>query len=657
MKNDDVIYDSDTQIYNLSSRFFTLFCFLIFFFFVLLVRLWHLQIIQGDVLKVISVKNRVKQKKIMSPRGYILDREGRVLVDNNLVSQLTVNLQGLDAKEKEVISQKVGAILNLNEKQIQDRINKSIVLNGRYFPAVIADNLTIDESYALKLLRIDHPLINIEEFIYRSYPFGASGSQLYGYVSQVSKNQLDNKEVVEKNLVPGDMIGKKGVEKKWDSIIRGKDGLTYVQVDAHGRVTDIEENILESSNLDPIQPQSGDHLVLTIDMDIQEAATKAFQRTDAIGPRIGALVALNNKGEVLAWVSEPSFDSNQFLYGISNENWKTLIQNPFKPLRNKVIQDNFSPGSTFKPFVGIAALEKGVITPTTLIDSPGFFQFGRRKYHNHTKNGHGLVNISTALETSSNVFFYKIALELGIDEMAKYARAFGLGQVTDVGLDTENPGLIPDSAWKLKTKKEVWQKGEDIVHSVGAGFIDVTPLQMALAYMAIANEGPLYHPLIVKKILKGSDQKVVLKEFKPQLVRDLSKENADGFKISKETFQAIKKGFYLVGNGDRGTAKWYKIPNVPIAGKTGTAQVRSWSEAEIYKSCENRPITDRHHGWFVGYAPADEPEIFVSVLTMHSCHGSSGSAPVARDVIEAYMRKYHPEKFKTAAEKEKIVGL
>jgi penicillin-binding protein 2 len=386
MKNDDVIYDSDTQIYNLSSRFFTLFCFLIFFFFVLLVRLWHLQIIQGDVLKVISVKNRVKQKKIMSPRGYILDREGRVLVDNNLVSQLTVNLQGLDAKEKEVISQKVGAILNLNEKQIQDRINKSIVLNGRYFPAVIADNLTIDESYALKLLRIDHPLINIEEFIYRSYPFGASGSQLYGYVSQVSKNQLDNKEVVEKNLVPGDMIGKKGVEKKWDSIIRGKDGLTYVQVDAHGRVTDIEENILESSNLDPIQPQSGDHLVLTIDMDIQEAATKAFQRTDAIGPRIGALVALNNKGEVLAWVSEPSFDSNQFLYGISNENWKTLIQNPFKPLRNKVIQDNFSPGSTFKPFVGIAALEKGVITPTTLIDSPGFFQFGRRKYHNHTKN-------------------------------------------------------------------------------------------------------------------------------------------------------------------------------------------------------------------------------------------------------------------------------
>lgn len=650
MSDNNIIYDSETQIYNLSSRFFVLYIFLGFFFFLLFVRLWHLQIIQGDVLKVISVKNRVKQKKILSPRGYILDREGRVLVDNNLVSQLTINLQGLNTKEKEIISRKVGEILNLSEKQIADRINKSITLNGRYFPAVIADNLTIDQAYALKLLRIEHPLINIEEFISRSYPYGASGSQLYGYVSQVSRNQLENKEIIEKNLMPGDMVGKKGVEKKWDSQIRGSDGLTYVQVDAHGRVTDIEENILEGSNLEPIRPKSGDHIMLTIDLDIQEAATKAFQRADKVGQRVGALVALNNKGEVLAWVSEPSFDSNQFLYGISNENWKELIQNPFKPLRNKVIQDNFSPGSTFKPFVGFAALEKGVIKPTTLLDSPGYFTYGRKRYHNHTKSGHGMVNVSTALETSSNVFFYKIALELGIDEIAKYARAFGLGQVTDVGLDTENPGLIPDQEWKLKNRKEAWQKGEDIVHSIGGGFINVTPLQMALAYLAIGNEGPFYRPLIVKKILRGSNQKDVIKEFKPQLVRDLSKENADGFKISKESFDAIKKGLYLVGNGDRGTAKWHKIPGVPIAGKTGTSQVRAWSSDEIYKPCLSRPVTDRHHGWFVGYAPADAPEIFVAVLTMHSCSGSGGAAPLARDVMDAYMRKYFPEKFKSPEE-------
>lgn len=655
MKNDNVIYDSETQIFNLSSRFFTLYVFLIFFFIILCIRLWHLQIIQGDVLKVISVKNRVKQKKILSPRGYILDREGRVLVDNSLVSQLTLNLQGLDPKEKEDISVKVGEILDLTPKQISDRINKSIVLNGRYFPAVIADNLTIDQAYSLKLLRIEHPLLNIEEFISRIYPHGASGSQLYGYVSQVSRNQLDNPEVREKNLLPGDMIGKKGVEKKWDDQIRGKDGLTYVQVDAHGRVADIDDVILEGSNLEPIRPKSGDHIMLTIDLDIQEAAHKAFTRDDKIGNRIGALIALNNKAEVLAWVSEPSFDSNQFVYGISNDDWKDLIQNPFKPLRNKVIQDNFSPGSTFKPFVGFAALENGVITPTKLLDSPGYFQLGRRRYHNHTKNGHGLVNISTALETSSNVFFYKIAMDLGIDEMAKYARAFGLGQASGVGIDTENAGLIPDSQWKLKNRNEPWQKGEDLVHSVGQGFIDVTPMQMALAYLAIGNEGPLYQPLVVKKILKGSDQSEVLKEFKPQLVRDLSKENGDGFKISPESFAAIKKGLYLVGNGDRGTAKWWKIPGVPIAGKTGTSQVRAWSNQEIYKSCLNRPITDRHHGWFVGYAPADKPEIFVAVLAMHSCAGSSGAAPLARDVMDTYMRKYHPELFKTAT--DKVVGM
>lgn len=655
MKNDNVIYDSETQIFNLSSRFFTIYGFLTFFFIILCIRLWHLQIIQGDVLKVISVKNRVKQKKILSPRGYILDREGRVLVDNSLVSQLTLNLQGLDPKEKEIISNKVGAILELTPKQVNDRINKSIVLNGRYFPAVIADNLTIDQAYALKLLRIEHPLINIEEFISRIYPYGASGSQLYGYVSQVSKNQLDNPEVREKNLVPGDMIGKKGVEKKWDEQIRGKDGLTYVQVDAHGRVADIDDIILEGSNLEPIRPKSGDHVMLTIDLDIQEAAHKAFQRDDKIGPRIGALVALNNKAEVLAWVSEPSFDSNQFVYGISNDDWRELIQNPFKPLRNKVIQDNFSPGSTFKPFVGFAALEKGIIKPETKLDSPGYFTLGRKRYHNHTRNGHGMVNIGSALETSSNVFFYKLAMELGIDEMAKYARAFGLGQATDIGIDVENPGLIPDTQWKLKNRNEPWQKGEDLVHSVGQGFIDVTPLQMALAYLAIGNEGPLYQPLVVKKILKGNDQSEVLKEFKPQLVRDLSKENEEGFKISPESFAAIKNGLKLVGNGDRGTAKWWKIPGVPIAGKTGTSQVRAFSNDEIYKSCLNRPVTDRHHGWFVGYAPADKPEIFVAVLTMHSCAGSSGSAPLARDVMDAYMRKYHPELFKTSG--DNVVGL
>ncbi len=395
--------------------------------------------------------------------------------------------------------------------------------------------------------------------------------------------------------------------------------------------------------------------MLTIDLDIQEVATKAFQRNDAIGPRIGALVALNNKGEVLAWVSEPSYDSNKFVYGISNDDWKELIQNPFKPLRNKVIQDNFSPGSTFKPFVGFAALENGVIKPETLLDSPGYFKLGRRKYHNHKKGGHGLVNISTALETSSNVFFYKLAMELGINKIAKYARAFGLGSRTDVGFDAETTGLIPDTKWKLKNRNEPWQRGEDLVHSVGQGFIDVTPLQMALAYLAIGNEGPMYKPLIVKKIFRGSNQKEVIKEFKPQLVKDLSKEDEDGFKISAESFAAIKKGLKLVGNGTRGTAKWWKIPGVPIAGKTGTSQVRAFSGSEIYKSCFNRVITDRHHGWFVGYAPADKPEIFVAVLTMHSCHGSTGSAPLARDVMEAYLRKYHPELFKTP--QEKVVGL
>ena len=656
MRNQNLIYDQEEQIYNLSSRFFILYVFITLLFIILSTRLWYLQIIKGDILKNISVKNQVKQKKIMAPRGYILDREGRVLVDNTLVSQLTLNVQGLKDKERQAITKKIAPILNLTPKQVDQRIKRSIKKNGRFFPAIIADNLTIDQNYALKLMRIEHPLLNVEEFIFRTYPFGRSGAQLFGYVSQVSKNQLNNKDVIAKQLFPGDIIGKKGLEKKWDAKIRGKDGLTYVQVDAHGRVTDIEENILETSSLAPIPPQSGNHIQLTIDLDIQEAAYKAFQREDKIGPRIGALVALNRKGEVLAWVSEPSYDSNKFLYGISNSDWNTLISNAFKPLRNKVIQDNFSPGSTFKPITGIAALETGRITPQTKMNSPGFVLIGRRRFHNHSAQGHGQVNILSALETSSNSFFYKLVRDynLDIETMAKYAHAFGLGKKTNIGLEDEVSGLLPTSTWMEKNEIKYWQKGDSASFSVGQGPLDVTPLQMALTYLSIGNEGFYYKPLLVKKILSGKDQEKVLEEFKPQLIRDLSKEDAHGLMISKATFKSIKEGLFNVTNGERGTAKWWKIPHVKFAGKTGTSQVRSFSASEIYKPCMKRPVFERHHGWFVGYAPHDDPEIVVAVLTMHSCSGSSGSAPLARDVMEAYMRKYHPEKFKSG---KKVVGF
>lgn len=649
----EVIYDSEKQIHTLSSRFVILYFFLGLLFFILLARLWHLQIIQGEQLRNVSVKNRVKQKKVLAPRGYILDREGRVLVDNTMVLQLTLNLQNLKEEERNLIAEKVGPILGMTSAQVREQIRRSIIKNGTFFPAVIADNLNFDQTLALKLLRLDHPSLNVEEFIFRSYPFGNSAAQMFGYISQVSRAQLNNSDVAGRGLSPGDMIGKKGLEKIWDHEIRGEDGLTYVQVDAHGRVTDIEETVLEGSNLAPIPPQSGHHLQLTIDQDIQEIANQAFQREDHIGQRIGALVALNKQGEVLAWVSEPSYDSNQFLYGISSKDWNELIMHPFKPLRNKVIQDHFSPGSTFKVFVALAALEEDVIKPDTLMDSPGFFVLGRRRYHNHTRHGHGLVNVSTALETSSNVFFYKLAVGLNIDIMAKFARAFGLGAKTNVGIDHETPGLVPSRDWKLKNRGEEWQKGEDLSHAIGQGSLDVTPLQMALAYLAIGNEGKLYKPLLVKKVLASKNVNQSLQEFHPLMRYDMTEENnPSGLTIKKESFQAVKKGLWRVNNGERGTARWWKIPHVDMAGKTGTSQVRSFKADDIYSKCEDRKIEDRHHGWYVGYAPADNPEIAVAVITMHSCHGSTGSAPLARDVMEGYMRKYHPDLFVT--DKKKI---
>jgi len=313
-------------------------------------------------------------------------------------------------------------------------------------------------------------------------------------------------------------------------------------------------------------------------------------------------------------------------------------------LRNKVIQDHFSPGSTFKPIVAIAALQEKIITPTTLINAPASIKFGRRLYHDHSKNGYGNISVFEALERSSNVFFYKMGISLGIDRMASYAKALGMGERTLIELPNEVSGLIPTSEWKKRAKGEEWQPGENLSNAIGQGFVLATALQMAVAYNTIGLEGRVVRPMIVKKIL-GPDN-AVIKEFEPQVLRDVSSETYEGVKIDKKTFETVKEGMRRVANGTAGTARWWKVPGVEMAGKTGTSQVRSFSAEEIYDKCELRPMMQRHHGLFVAFAPADKPEITVAVLAEHSCHGNTGGAPVARDVVLAYMQKYHPERLK-----------
>lgn len=353
---------------------------------------------------------------------------------------------------------------------------------------------------------------------------------------------------------------------------------------------------------------------------------------------------MKSNGEILAWVNTPSFDPNSFTTGISRSLWDKLNNDPFKPLRNKVIQDHFSPGSTFKPIMAVAALQEKIISPSTLVFSPASLKFGRRLYHDHSKHGYGHISVFEALERSSNVFFYQMGIKLGIDKMSAYAKALGLGERTMVELPNEVSGLIPTREWKLRAKGEDWQLGENLSTAIGQGFVLATALQMAVAYNTIGLEGKVVRPMIVKKIL-GPDNKMI-KEFEASILRDVSEEPYDDILVDKKTFQTVKEGMRRVANGAAGTARWWKVPGVEMAGKTGTSQVRSFSAEEIYDKCENRPISQRHHGWYVAFAPAKNPEITVAVLAEHACHGNTGGAPIARDVVLAYMQKYHPEMLK-----------
>lgn len=607
-------------------------------------RLWQLQIIEGNELRTFSEKNRVKETKLPAPRGLFLDRENRVLVDNLPGFDVTITPQY--ATHLETTAQAISPIIDVPFSDIVSLVQKSRRRNGPFRPVRIKDNLTMDEVSQLKLLRWDHPGLNINEVIVRSYPLTENGAQVFGYVGEISQNQLPKVNEEYKNkliLEQGDIIGKNGLEEVWDLTIRGRDGVSYVEVDARGREAPSENPIYFGFKPKAYKP--GHNLVLTIDKDIQEAAYHAMvERDDPLGPRIGGVVAMKSNGEVLAWVNSPSYNPNLFSTGISSKIWSELLNHPFKPLRNKAIQDHYSPGSTFKPIVALSALQEKIIRKGTLVYSPSQFKFGRRIYHDHSRTGHGTISVIQAIERSSNVFFYKMGISLGIDRIASYAKYLGLGARTGIRIPNEVSGLIPTEEWKEAALGEAWQPGENLSNAIGQGFILSTALQMAVAYNAIGLEGPVMKPFIVRKVI--DTQNNVIQEFEPEIVRDTSKPNAEGLVIDKENFRVVKEGMRRVVNGSAGTARGSKLPGVEAAGKTGTTQVRSWSADEVYKKCDSRPINLRHHGWFVGFAPWDDPKITVAVLAQHSCSGSRGAAPIAKDIMLAYFKKYHPELIK-----------
>lgn len=629
----------EEQVRELQDRFRFLYITAAVGLCIILARLIYLQILNGEKFRIYSEENRIKQVKIAAPRGMIFDRNKKLLIDNQPAFDLEITPQYLrESKRKEEVLELLSQLMQIPIEKIEKKLQRSRH-QPAFLPVKIKEDLTRDEVARIESWKIAMPGVAVQMEIRRTSVYGEVGSHLLGYIGKLNQSQL--KKYRKKGYKKGDSIGRVGIERAFEKVLRGVDGQDLVEVDALGRQIrgKNQARVFEQPEKPAIP---GKNLILTIDQDIQEVANQAF------GETVGSLVAINPKnGEIIAMLSRPSFNATEFSRGISSDLWQRLINDENDPLRDKTIQDHYAPGSVFKAFSAIAGLEEGIITEKTTFNCPGRIKVGNRQYHCHARGGHGNVDVVKALMQSCDVFFYRLALKLdSVDTLAKWAKRFGLGRKTGIQLSREVKGIIPTEAWKKKRFGTAWAQGETVITAIGQSFVLATTLQLANSYAALANGGKLFKPNFLKRIETHHGE--ILKEPQPKLMGEV--------KVQPKNLALIEKGLWAVVNSPRGTARGSRIPGVDFAGKTGTSQVIRLSADKIYSKCENMQYRFRHHAVFAGYAPIKDPEIAVAVIGEHACSGSRGAAPVASAVIRAYLAKYFPEKYgkKALAEKVKI---
>lgn len=571
---------------------------------VIIARLYYLQVYQADRYKTLADENRISTRLLVPPRGIIFDRNGVTIASNQqnfqalIVAEQAPNVQEtLDAFKK---------IMPLSEAE-EERIKKDLKRNRSFVPIKIRDNLSWEEVSRIQLNAPDLPGIVIDEGLTRYYPFGAGMAHILGYVSSVSDKDVKDDPLLE---VPGFKIGKSGIEKYLEKALRGESGNLKLEVNAYGRI------MKEIERVDGIP---GKDVQLTIDSRLQQKAFELF------GEESGAAVLLDvHTGEILAFVSAPSFDPNMMTQGLSTEDWNALLHNERNPLTDKAISGQYSPGSTFKMIVALAALEAGVIKPETRTYCAGKMFLGNHAFHCWKKEGHGHLNVVEALQHSCDIFFYETAQKLGIEKIADMARRFGLGSKINIGLENEKAGLIPDKEWKLRRFGEPWQQGESLISGIGQGYILTTPLQLATMTARLVNGGYEIKPTFLK-------------------VSDGEKSKIKKIDVSPANLELIKEGMYAVVNKPGGTA-WrsqFDYHGQRMGGKTGTTQVRRITMKERREGIKKEselPWRLRNHALFVGYAPHDNPKYAVAVLVEHGGGGSSVAAPLAGKILrEAIM--------------------
>jgi len=573
---------------------------------ILVFGLWRLQVVGAENYHALAEANRIRKVPILAPRGKLFDREGRLLVDNYpSVSCFLVREQGHDYMADLPI---IARGLNMTVEQIE-AILKKYRTAPKYQPLPLKQDITPDEQEFIEAHRDEFPELETVEEQRRLYPKDGFAAHMIGYVGEVSEEMLNNPQYA--YYEPGDVVGKSGVEQSYDSLLRGQDGSQDVIVDSHGR---------EVGKLGTEHAVPGKSLKLTIDIDVQRAAE------NALGDRNGAIIAMDpHTGEVLAMVSRPIFDPNDFAVRIGREEWNKLITDPEHPLLNKAIQAQLAPGSTFKIIMSFAGLEEGVAQDMKVHCSGGVSLFGTyQKCWVH--GGHGEVDIHKAIYQSCDVFFYTLAARLGIEKIAKWAHALGIGEKTGIDLPNEVSGVMPSAEWKLKNFHQKWFAGEVTSVGIGQGAVTATPVQMARALSGIASGGVLKRPHVV---------------FLDELPGDYRKAMYDTFpgsgdkvvQIDPDSWETITDSMALVMS-PAGTDPSAHLEGIDFAGKTGSAQ--TMSNALAARLGHSHSVKD--NAWFVGFTPRRNPDIVVCILFEAGEHGKLAGRLAAR-VIAAYVNK------------------
>src|SRR5476651_881066 len=570
-------------------------------------RMYFLQVIEFAYHSTISENNRVHVLPIPPERGIIYDRNGVVLADNRPSFNLTMTRER--AGDLNEVLEQLMTILKLPD---EDRILFAKELKQsrhRYEPVTLLYELTEEQIALVAVNQFRLPGIDVEPQFVRHYPLGAHFAHSVGYVGRINEKESKQLDPVEYRGTQS--IGKTGIERFYEDELHGHVGYEEVETNAQGRVMRVLKHT------DPIP---GKNIVLSLDINLQEAAEKA------LGDRRGAVIAIDPKtGEVLAMVSKPSFDPNLFVTGIRAKDYSALRDSLDRPLFNRALRGLYAPGSTIKPEVAIAGLDSGVISPSTRVFDPGYFQLPNveHKYRNWNHSGDGWVDLNAAIMRSNDTYFYDLASKLGIDRLHDYLNKFGVGQKVSLDMFEESPGLMPSREWKRTTRRQAWFPGETLILGIGQGYMQATPLQLAQATALVANKGVWNRPHLAKTV-EGERPK----DDNPMpdiVLRDPS------------DWTKVNHGMQQVMHGARGTARKAAVGSqYRIAGKSGTAQVVAIKQGEKY---DRSKVQERHrdHALFVGFAPADNPKISVAVMVENGESGSGVAAPVVRQVMDAWL--------------------